>query len=140
MTTTVAESEMRQNPWSKPYWDGVAQRVLRYQHCGSCQRNVFPARRYCPCCASEDLQWRESSGRGRLYSYSVVELGALPDFQDQVPYIIAVVELDEGFRMTSRLQDAEPDSVECDSPVEVSFTWRDGRLPCFVPSSAARNG
>jgi uncharacterized protein len=138
MTTTAAESGTRQNPWSKPYWDGVAERVLRYQQCGSCQRSVFPARRYCPFCASEDLQWHESAGRGRLYTYSVVELGALPAFQDQVPYTIAVVELDEGFRMTSRLEDAEPDAVTCDARVEVSFDWRDGRLPCFVLSTATQ--
>jgi uncharacterized protein len=134
MTTTLPEAEARRSSWSRPYWEGIAQRVLRFQHCNSCQRNVFPARLYCPFCASSDFEWRESAGRGRLYSYSVVELGALRFFRDQVPYTIAIVELDEGYRMTSRLEDAEPGSYQCDAPVEVTFDRLEGRLPSFVLS------
>lgn len=137
MTVTENVESTARNPWTAPYWEGVARRELLYQHCTSCQRNVFPARRFCPYCASPDFEWRESGGRGRIYSFSVLERGAIAAFAAAAPYAIAIVELDEGFRITSRIEGSPFESLRCDLPVEVSFDHLHSGLPSFVLSATA---
>lgn len=131
MTETSSMPIIRRSAWSLPFWEGVEEQELRYQHCNSCGRNVFPARRFCPHCAAADFEWRISSGNGTIYSFSVLELGAIAAFADQVPYAIIVVDLDEGFRMTSRMDAADYSVLRCDLPVRVSFGHLDAELPFF---------
>lgn len=127
--TTVGQ---RRNAWSAPFWEGVEQKELRFQHCEGCGRNVFPARRHCPRCASTDLSWRESKGEGTIYSFSVLELGAIGAFAGEVPYVIVVIDMAEGFRMTSRLRTDDFTAIRCDMPVRIQFP-DSGSLPVFVP-------
>ena len=116
---------------SRPFWEGIAEGVLRVQRCGSCGRHVFYPRAVCPYCASSKLDWVDASGRGRIHSYTVVHR-APPEYRDEVPYVVALVELDEGVRMMTRLVDVEPAGVRVDLPVEVAIRG-DPRLPYFRP-------
>jgi uncharacterized protein len=116
---------------TQPFWDGVAQGVLRLQRCAACDRCVFYPRAVCPDCMTGDLEWVEASGAGVVHSFTVVHR-APPDFRDQVPYVVALVDLDEGVRMMTRLVDVEPAAVRVGLPVEVAIRG-EPRLPYFRP-------
>ncbi len=116
---------------STPFWEGIAEGVLRIQHCQACGRYVFYPRAVCPHCTSVDLGWVEASGSGRIHSYTVVHR-APADYRDEIPYVVALVELDEGVRMMTRLVGVEPADVRVDLPVEVAIQG-DPRLPYFRP-------
>jgi uncharacterized OB-fold protein len=116
---------------TQPFWDGVAEGVLRLQRCRQCGRHVFYPRAVCPHCASADLEWVESGGAGRVHSFTVVHR-APAEYRDEVPYAVALVDLDEGVRMMARLVDVEPAAVTVGLPVEVAIRG-EPRLPCFRP-------
>jgi uncharacterized OB-fold protein len=80
---------------------------------------------------ASDLEWVEASGAGRVHSFTVVHR-APPDYRDEVPYVVALVDLDEGVRMMTRLVDVEPGAVGVGMPVEVAMRG-EPRLPYFRP-------
>jgi uncharacterized OB-fold protein len=116
---------------TQPFWEGVAEGVLRLQRCRACDRHVFYPRAVCPFCMASDLEWVEASGAGRVHSFTVVHR-APPDYRDEVPYVVALVDLDEGVRMMTRLVDVEPAAVGVGMPVEVTMRG-EPRLPYFRP-------
>ncbi len=116
---------------TRPFWDGVAEGVLRLQRCAACGRHVFYPRAVCPHCMSIDLEWTEACGAGVVHSFTVVHR-APPDFRDEVPYVVALVDLDEGVRMMTRLVGVEPAGVAVGMPVEVAIQG-EPRLPYFRP-------
>jgi uncharacterized OB-fold protein len=123
---------------TEPYWDAAREERLLIKHCNGCGRAFFYPRTYCPRCWSNDTEWKESSGRGRIYTFTVVHQNDLPPFNERVPYVVAIVELDEGVRMTSNVEGCAPEDVRCGMPVRVSFreeTRDEGTvaLPIFVP-------
>lgn len=118
------------------YWDHITQGSLWLQFCPRCQRYLFYPRRHCPYCTEPALEWREVSGKGRIYSFTIVRISALPEFKDQVPYIYALVDLAEGVRMPTNIIDCPLDQVQVNMPVELSIIKREGRaLPVFKPVS-----
>lgn len=119
---------------SKPHWDGCREGVLRVQRCDDCESYVFIPQPVCTFCMSTHLSWVESCGRGELYSYTVVHRPQQPVFE--VPYTVAVVELEEGFYMLSNLTDVDADAVEIGMPLEVSFRQMSDEitLPFFRPA------
>lgn len=106
---------------SQPFWEAARRHELVLQHCSACGRHVFYPRYNCPHCGGRDLTWVKASGRGKVYAYTVARRPTHPAFADRVPYVIAIVELEEGPRMTTNIVDCDPDSVHIDMPVEVSF-------------------
>jgi uncharacterized protein len=116
---------------TQPFWDGVAEGVLRLQWCATCGRHIFYPRAVCPGCMADDLEWVEASGAGVVHSFTVVHR-APPDYRDDVPYVVALVALDEGVRMMTRLVDVEPAAVTVGMPVEVAIRG-EPRLPYFRP-------
>jgi len=123
---------------TQPYWDAAREGKLLIKHCNACEEDFFYPRTYCPKCWSSDTAWKEASGRGRVYTFTVVHQNDLPPFNERVPYVVAIVELDEGVRMTSNIEDVA-DKVRCDMPVQVKFReeQRDDdtiALPVFVPA------
>ena len=114
---------------SQPYWDGVREGRLTIQRCLECRRHVFYPRSVCPHCMG-DLEWVPASGRGTVHSFSIVHR-APEEFKDEVPYVVALIDLEEGVRMMSRIVDA-PEAVSIGLPVEVRFSGEgDHRLPVF---------
>jgi uncharacterized OB-fold protein len=91
----------------------------------------------CTECGSQALEWVVACGRGTVYSYTVARRPTHPAFAERVPYVIAIVELDEGPRVTTNVVDCDPDAVRIGLPVELTFEAPvDGiALPLFRPSS-----
>lgn len=121
-------------PDTQPFWEATKDHELRYQVCDDCGGIVFHPRRHCTHCLSLNLSWRTSAGKGAVYSYSVVRQTYHPAFKALVPYIVAWVDLDEGFRMMSNVVGIEPDAVRAGLRVRVS--WQDQgelALPLFEP-------
>ena len=121
-------------PESKPFFDALKERRLLIQRCEECGLGYYYPRPFCPACLSDRVEWEQASGRGKLYSF-VINQRAAPGFV--APYIIAVVELEEGPRMMTNLVDIEPDPelVRCEMPVEIVFDDVDDdfTLPRFRP-------
>ena len=93
---------------TQPYWDGVALRQVRLQHCNECTYAWHPPTPICPNCHSIHHTWRQIIGGGSLYSFTVAHHPVHPAVTDKVPYLIALVNLDEGPRVVSSLRDCEP--------------------------------
>lgn len=84
---------------TRPFWEGCARGELRYQLCRKCGKAQFYPRRLCISCLSEELDWRASKGAGTIFSITTVNRPTTAAFKEDVPYVIALVDLDEGFRM-----------------------------------------
>ncbi len=124
------------NPWVKPFWEAAREGRLVYQRCKSCGTNIFYPRIACISCFSDDLEWVQSSGKGTVYTYTVVESNCPSAFVDDMPYVIAIVKLQEkGVQMLSNIVGCDPVDVRCDMPVEVVFEKLndDITLPKFRP-------
>jgi uncharacterized OB-fold protein len=99
-------------PTSKPFWDGLREGKVRLQRCRNCSRWVHYPRSNCPYCLSDDLEWQEVSGNATLYTFTIARRATAPQFQDEVPQKIAVVELDEGMRLTTTLVNVEESAIQ----------------------------
>jgi uncharacterized protein len=123
---------------SKPYWDGLRDHKLLMPRCDACQGYWFPPSLLCPRCNSAKWTWTAASGLGRIFSYVVYHRVYHPGFADEVPYAVAVIELDEGPRMISNVIGIAPDKLVCDMKVEVVYqTITEAiTLPKFKPVAA----
>jgi uncharacterized OB-fold protein len=121
-------------PISQPFWDAAKQHRLTLQRCSN-GHVFYYARSHCPKCLSNDLTWFDASGKGTIYSYTVARRPTSPEFEQDVPYVIGVIELAEGPRMTSLVVDADPDAVKIGTPVQVVFddVNEEIALPYFRP-------
>jgi len=121
---------------STPYWEGTKRGELRLQWCSDCNSCWHPPSPVCPDCASSNVEWRPSSGRGRLYSYSICESPVHPSFADKVPYIVALVRLQEGPMIVTNLIDISPREISIGQILEVVFTPLNSEvtLPQFRPN------
>jgi len=104
---------------SRPFWDAAKQHRLQLQQCGGCKAFIYYPRDRCPHCLSDQLEWRPVSGKGKVYSYTTVRRASTRSFSDK-PYVLAIVELDEGVRLTTNIE-APPESVKIGMPVTVFF-------------------
>ena len=127
------------DPSTEPFWAGTREGRLPIKRCNSCHRAHFYPRPFCPYCWSTDVVWEDASGRGTLYTYSVVYRNDLPPFPDRLPYVAAIVELDEGPRMMTNVVDCPFDEVRVGMPLEVAYRTEtdDVTLPVFRPLSYA---
>jgi len=119
------------------FWTGCKGHELRFQKCKDCGHIRFPAAMICPECCSRDAQWIVASGKGKVFTYAVYHVAFHEGFKDDVPYVVADVELREGPRIVTNIVGCEPHEITCDMPVEV--TWEDiteeFSLPKFRPIS-----
>jgi hypothetical protein len=103
------------------YWEATREGKLLIKTCRTCKRAFFYPRSHCPRCWSTDTDWVESSGRGTVYTFTVVFQNDLPPFRERLPYVVAIIELDEGVRMTSNVEGVAPEDVRCGMAVQVAF-------------------
>jgi len=106
---------------SKPYWDGLKERRLLLQQCGNCGLVRHYPRPMCDACHSLEVRWIESSRQGRLYAWTEVHHPFVPGFRDEIPYVMATVELEEGVRLQCQMLGAEAAALRLDLPVEIVF-------------------
>lgn len=122
-------------PETAPYWEAANREELQIQQCNACGRHYFYPRNACPRCGSTDVTWVTVSGRGRLHTYLINHRPA-PGFENEAPYAIAVVELEEGPRMMANIVGVPntPEELELDMPLEVRFEARGEQMvPVFTP-------
>lgn len=119
---------------TRPFWDATTRQTLVLQSCGACGVTVWYPRSHCPDCGGRELTWHEASGRGRIYSFTVVRRGQ-GRYREAAPYVLAYVELDEGPRMLTNVVDCDPDGLRIGQSVEVVFhdTGEGTALPRFRP-------
>ena len=106
---------------SAPFWEACRRHELVAQRCQSCKAFRFPPAILCPECLSEAVEWTNVSGRGKVFSFVVFHRVYHPAFAADLPYTVALVELEEGPRLVSNIVDCSPSEVVCDMPVEVVF-------------------
>ena len=121
---------------TEAFWAGTREGRLRIKRCHACRRVHFYPRPFCPHCWSEDVAWEDASGKGRLYTYSVVYQNDLPPFPERVPYVAAIVELEEGPRLMTNVVDCPFDRLQVGMELEVAYRQEtdDITLPVFRPA------
>jgi len=102
---------------SKPFWEAASRGELLIQRCPSGHRQFYP-RAVCRVCGS-DPEWERASGRGTVHTFTVIRQNHARPFRDELPYVVAMVELDEGVRMMGNITDCAIDQVRIGMPVEV---------------------
>jgi len=121
---------------TRPFWEATKQHELRYQVCNACSGVVFYPRRHCPHCMSFDLRWETSKGAGAIYSFTIIRQIGHPFFRTRAPYAVALIDLDEGFRLMSHVvvdKDAV-DGVAIGQRVRVDWEdYDEVSLPVFLP-------
>jgi uncharacterized OB-fold protein len=122
---------------TREFWTGCKAHELRFQKCKDCGHIRWPASVICPMCYSRDTQWIVASGKGKVYTFVVYHVASHRGFVNDLPYVVADVELEEGPHLLTNIVGCRPDEVKCDMPVEV--TWEDitekFSLPKFRPIS-----
>jgi len=120
---------------SKPFWEGCRDHKLRFQKCTACGEVRWPPSILCPRCHSQDTQWIESSGRGTIYTFVVYHQAFHPAFKEKLPYVVAVVQLEEGPMMITNIVGCPPESLECEMAVQVAWddVSEEFSLPKFQP-------
>ena len=114
---------------NRPFWDAAAEHQLRIQRCADCARTQHPAVVLCPECGG-DMDWIDASGRGSLYTFTIFRQPYHPAFVDDVPYNVAIVELDEGPLLLSSVVDCDLEELAIGMPLTVTFD--DANMPRFV--------
>jgi uncharacterized OB-fold protein len=119
-----------------PFWEGTTQGELRLQTCNECGHQWYPPSTHCPNCLSRDYAWKAVSGRGKVWSWVVFHQRYFKAFEDELPYNVTLIELDEGVMMMSTLRGIEDKDVHCDLPVRVEFekATDEQSVPYFVPA------
>ena len=133
--TTPNKPDPLVNNWARPFWDGTRKNKLLIQKCSDCEKHIFYPRMACPFCFSDNIEWVEASGKGTIYSFTVVENNAPSPFVPDMPFVIAVVILEEGVRMLTNIVEYDPKALQCDQAVEVTFVKRNDEftMPMFKP-------
>jgi uncharacterized OB-fold protein len=106
---------------SRGYWEALQRHELYFQRCRDCGTNRFPPRAVCPVCLSSATEWVRASGKGTVHSFTVTYQNQAPGFREELPYVLAVVELAEGPRLMTNVVDCAPDAVRIGMAVEVVF-------------------
>lgn len=124
------------NGESAPYWEGCKQGELRLQQCPSCSHIQFYPRLLCTKCSGRGLSWIAASGAGRVKSFTIVRRAVSEAYEPDVPYVIALIELAEGPTMMSNIVSCDPETVEMNMPVRVTFDpWTEEiSMPLFEPA------
>jgi uncharacterized protein len=122
---------------TQPFWEGCRAGKLRLQRCTQCGHVRFPPTRFCAKCHSAEHEWIDSRGHGKVFSWIVVRHPVPRDvYAADVPYVVALVALDEGVRIPSNIVGITPEEVRADMPVRVVFreATPEITLPLFEPA------
>ncbi len=118
------------------FWEAAREHKLLLQRCGDCGVFQFFPQSHCRSCLSESLNWVEASGRGTIYSYTIIRRAPSAAFVQDIPYVVTLVELDEGVRMMSNVVGCVPEEVSVGMKVEVLFDHATDEIaiPKFRPA------
>lgn len=122
-------------PETEGFWRATKRHELFLQRCNACGEVIHFPRVMCYRCLSEDLGWMKSSGLGTLYSFTIIRQPAYASFEPDVPYVYAIVDLDDGARMISNVVHVDPELVRIGMRLRVTFedATADITIPKFEP-------
>ena len=106
---------------TQPYWDGCLRGELRFQQCRICNEIVFHPRAACPYCWSDALDWKASSGKGEVYSFTIQHVKLHPERPGPSPRILGIAALSEGFHMFTEFLADDPAGVRIGASIQVVF-------------------
>ena len=121
MSDLIPKPKPRPAPESLPYWQAAREHRLALPKCEDCQKFWFPPSRTCPHCLSTNFSFQNVSGKGKIFSFVTFHRVYRPAFSNDVPYVVALIELDEGPRLLSNIMGVTHDQVKCELRVEVVF-------------------
>ena len=125
-------------PESDRYWEGTRRDELWLRRCRDCNMAYFYPRDICPTCHSRNTDWFRSKGEGAIYTYAIVHRAPHRGFADDVPYVVALVELEDGVRVPTSIVDVEPEpeNLRIGMPVRAVFEKISDEitLPKFAPA------
>ena len=126
---------------SKPFWDAAKEGRFLVARCGNCGRAHHYPRPFCPFCWSDQVTWEQASGRATLHTHSTVYMNDLAPFRDRLPYVAALVELEEGPRIMTNIVDCAPEDLQIGMPLQVAFRELDDDItaPVFRPADPEEN-
>jgi uncharacterized OB-fold protein len=118
-----------------PYWEAAARGELLIQRCPACGHRQFYPRAVCTACGA-DPEWQRASGRGTVHTFTIIRQNYAKPFRDELPYVVAMVDLDEGVRIMSNITDCPVEDVRIGLPVEAHFVTAadDIGVPFFRPA------
>lgn len=117
---------------SRPFYDGAARGKLMLMRCNQCGAPRTPSRQHCDECLSPDYEWFEASGRGVVRTFGVMHQRYHPGFAADIPYVVAIIELDEGPRLPGNILGTPPEEVRVGMPVVVEWEHHeDVTIPRF---------
>lgn len=120
--------------FSKSFWDGAKDKKLMLQYCPKAGKYQFYPRPVSVYTGSRELEWREASGKGKIYAFSL-SYKAPPPFKDVQPYVVATVELDEGVRILTNIVNCDPKALKIDMPVRLTWVLAgEANYPVFEPA------
>jgi uncharacterized protein len=126
------------DPVTQPFWDSTKAHEMKIQRCNDTGKFFFYPRGMSPYTLSDNIYWEPVSGKGTLHAFTIVQNQRQPGFAEEVPYVVAMVELDEGVRMMTNLigVEADPEHVKIGMPVEVVYedVSDEITLPKFKPA------
>ncbi|MGI6548774.1 MAG: Zn-ribbon domain-containing OB-fold protein [Syntrophomonadales bacterium] len=127
---------MPATPASEPYWSYLKRNELWIPRCDSCSQLVFYPREICPHCSGLEFTWEKMSGRGEVYSFTVIRRPFLPEFASLAPYVFAIIELEEGIRMASNVINCQPEDVYIGLSVQAVYDEDENgrKLVLFKPA------
>ncbi|MDB5593581.1 MAG: hypothetical protein JWM36_542 [Hyphomicrobiales bacterium] len=106
---------------SRPFWQGLREHKLLLLRCSDCGHTWFPPTVTCPLCRSLSIKWEMASGQGRIFSFVNFHRSYHPGFSDEIPYCVALIELQEGPRMLGRISGLPFDRIRCGQDVCILF-------------------
>lgn len=123
------------NSETKPFWDGCRKHELRFQKCLDCGHVRWPPSIICSQCHSSNTEWIISNGKGKIYTYVIFHQVFHKGFADDVPYVTASIELEEGPRLLSNIVEYDVNEINCETPVEVVWEeiTEEFTIPKFRP-------
>jgi uncharacterized OB-fold protein len=126
-----------QPEWDQ-YWEKAKAHELWLMRCDDCNKAYFYPRRLCPMCFGRNTRWFQSSGKGTLHTFAIVHRAPNPAFAEKVPYVVAIVELEDGVRVPTNIVDVEADQEHIKVGMAVEVTFDDVTdtitLPKFRPA------
>jgi len=139
MTDHSGKFMPRSGPETAAWWEACREQKLMIQRCSQCAAFQFYPRIICTSCMSDQVEWFRASGRGNVLTYTICRLPVAQAYAADVPYVVALVQLEEGPTMMSNIVQCDPESVVTGLPLEVVFeAWSDEvTMPQFRPVSEA---
>ena len=122
---------------TRPFWEAAARGELLIQKCADCNQYQWYPRGFCSICWSSRIEWIKASGKGKVWTFTITRQNRAPGFKDELPYVLALVELEEGVKMFTNIINCDPESVKIGMAVKVAWISPspDLHIAYFEPAS-----